>query len=508
MRLVTLLALGVLAQASDLPVTPVADLGRKPELVQRELVVEGRKPNFSADRSLRWSSFTVEGSKVEFRLPPALSLTRRPSEAGIRVRGVLQPVGAGFVFNVTHPPELLSSDLERLEKGVAALPPTDFRHRQDWADWAERRAAEYKDEPLQTRARQLASEALRLEAAHPSMSAPGPLLDLVEQARARKAAEPEPTALAHEALRSLLSRVRDPEEAEALATRAAKLLPPHAGQPQDVDLGDWLAASDRDPADAYRRADPAVRPGLDRRLLADLIQRSLELKASSAPDRALGLAARAEKELPDRPRVASTLRLQALESTDVKSLRLSEVQERAKLYEQLNEPRRARELLGAWLDEQRRSRLSPNDADGRVDLAAQYETLIQDHVTAEALLREAWRLDPGAESTTEAFRRRGYRHVNGEWVAPTGSTHPAGESSTATAAPKSSRSGADPYRGLNRAQVLEKLGKPDTISRVATQGQLREQWIYRQQGKSTIYLNLVQRNGTTTATVTSWAEGR
>src|SRR5690606_23634401 len=134
------------------------------------------------------------------------------------------------------------------------------------------------------------------------------------------------------------------DEAERLAEAAEELLPPEARSSQDADLRGWLASYDEDPAAAYRRADPAARAALDRRLLVDARRAAIELRAREEPARALDLAARAEQELPDAPEVAAALRREALADTDVASLRLAEVQERARLYESLGQPDRARDL--------------------------------------------------------------------------------------------------------------------------------------------------------------------
>src|SRR6185312_4280552 len=104
---------------------------------------------------------------------------------------------------------------------------------------------------------------------------------------------------------------------------------------------------------------------------------------------------------------------------DLGKLRQRDVESLAKYYrEKLHEPDQAVALTRAWLNDQRAHRIGRTDAEGRVALANQYETLLADRETAIALLREAWSIDPDSKEITEIFRRKGFRKVNGEWVDP------------------------------------------------------------------------------------------
>ena len=56
------------------------------------------------------------------------------------------------------------------------------------------------------------------------------------------------------------------------------------------------------------------------------------------------------------------------------------------------------------------------DAEGRVLLADKYDSLLDDRAGAEALLQEAWRIDPQSKEVADAFRRRGFHKLNDRWV--------------------------------------------------------------------------------------------
>ncbi len=255
---------------------------------------------------------------------------------------------------------------------------------------------------------------------------------------------------------------------------------PEARSSQQADLDGWQAAYQADPVGTYRRADARTRAAMDRALLADAIQKRIETRAAQQPDQALALADEASQALPDRPEVAERLRKMGLDTKaeNVATLRKFEVEALAKTYrEELNQPERARVLLRRWLEDQR-GRLNRRDAEGRVLLAGQFETMIDDRDTAVELLREAWTIDPGNMETANAFRRLGYHQVGDLWESASRNTAKSEPAAAKDDAPKAARRpGEVQFLGLTRAEVETIIGKPNQIARVATQGELREQWI-------------------------------
>ncbi len=479
----------------------IEDLGSQPGLVGKLVAVDARIDRVDYQKDRGWNQLRLQGSPVLFRLPDRLAFSSPPSQKAARVQGLLREEGGRRVVDVTAV-ELFRSDLDRLEQGLAALAPQDARTRDAWARWAESRADQYDDPALRSRARELAGDAIRIEADRPdALKSPDRQIELARKARGRHVPAPVPASLIHRALRQRLPTITNPVEADQLVTVARDLLPDEAKSPQRVDLAGWEAAYANDPAAAYRRAGPEARAAMDRQLLAAAIRKSLELQVAKEPNRALALADEAASALPDFPDLARDLRRRGLEATDVSTLRLDEAQARARAYETLGQPGQARDLLRRWLDDQRTSRLSATDAEGRMLLAEQYERLIDDRSTAVALLREAWTIDPGAERIADAFRRRGYRLIDDAWAAPeTAATasSAAGEETGAKANRPAATGavGLDPYKGLTRREVLNLGIKPTRVARTATQGQIREQWIIEGDSiKGNLYINFVQRPG-------------
>jgi tetratricopeptide (TPR) repeat protein len=468
------------------------------DLIGRELTVEGRQPRFEYSRVRGWDEFRLEKSRVRFRLPRELVAASRPTYPAVRVRGTLKREGAVLVFDVAEM-AALPPDLERLETAARTLAPGDVKGREGWVAWGEDRARLYDDKALAQRARTLAGEAVRAKAAMPSAESPEQQLKLAQEARRRGVAEPGPSSLAHRGFRGLLAKVDDPSQADTLAQRIAGFFPNAVNPPAAANVADWEAAYRADPAEGYRQADPEARPTLDRRLLADAIERALDLKLTANPGQALALTEEARSRLPDRPEVAARLQRLGLEAAEesVGSLRLADVQKLARAYrEEVNQPEKATSLLRRWLDDQRKNRLSRSDAEGRLALADQYEQFVGDRAAAVSLLREAWTIDPESSAIADAFRRRGYRKVGDDWVASASARDPDAE------APGGARpAGGDPYLGLTKEEIRAQLGKPSQIARIATQGQLIEQWTYPRDKGPPLRINFVSRPDQPRATV-------
>jgi tetratricopeptide (TPR) repeat protein len=488
----TLAALG-----ADAPPTPVepSELMKRPDLLGREVIVDDRVRLYQYHKGSDFDEIFLKRTLVIFRLPPSLRFERSPDASAARVRGILKKDGDLWVCNVTAL-ELLPSDLDRLNRGVAALSPRDSEGRTAWARWAEPRGKAFEDQALRKRARELEGEAIRIEAERPSAQPAEHWLALAQRARTHEVPEPEPSALAHQAFRAQLLGAKTAEELKALRKSVVTFLP-NAAKPSfaHVDLAKWNTLYATDPGAADRQAPEYVRAALDHRLWADITQALLERQAADDPTKAIDLADQASAQLPDRPEVAAKLLEEGLKvaTREIGTLRQRDVEALAALYrDRMHQPERAQAVLRSWLDEQRNHRLSATDAEGRLALAQQYESLLNDWSTAIELLQGAWRIDPQSKDVADAFLRRGYRKVNDQWVAPSRPRTGDGESNGK--APLPAATGGLLLRLSPREARARLGGKPDRIVWSASQGQLIEQWIYREATQDQ-YVNLLHTPG-------------
>ncbi|GAC1463280.1 MAG: hypothetical protein NVSMB9_00570 [Isosphaeraceae bacterium] len=385
----------------------------------------------------------------------------------------------------------------------------------------------FSDNALARRGREIERDAILREAQAPPSSDPaGHWIKLARETRRRKLDEPLPSSLAHKGFRAALDRAITAEELTVLIQQIEGFFPGSIQIPARVpDLSlrekDYLTTPD----EVYRSVTPQARALLDRRLWADARQKLLERQAEDDPKTMLALAEEAAKSLPDRPSLSERLlkRGIALASSDVGSLRQSEVDSLAALYRSaLHQPEKALGLYRSWLDDQRNRRISPRDAEGRVALAGLYESLLDDRATALALLREAWKVDPESTEVADAFRRHGFRRVNSEWIEPNKAVQSAVPSSATDGAKITGRTGEQvPNVGLSRGpgsmaaesgslrgatpdDVRARFGgQPNRKCLVATQGRLVEQWIY-QEARKTYYINILRKPGEIQSRVVSF----
>lgn len=477
------------------------DLTKRPDLVGRLIEVDDRlrfvqfHPGSGFDQIL-----LKRAPDVTFDLPPRLRIKQEPKAAAVKIRGVLRRDGDRWWCDVSSV-DFLPTDLDRLNRALALLAKSDTEARATWARWAEKRGKEFGDQTLLKRSREIEGEVIRAEADRPpNRNAPEHWIKLAERARARQVAEPEPSALAHRGFRVALAKARSADDLQTLRARIETFFPTASqvpGNPSDAPGSE--NANPQAPDESYRKAGPEGRRALDHRLWADATQQLLERRAADDPKSMVDLAGEATRLLPDRPAVAATFLEKGVEgaAADVGALRQSEVDTLARLYrDSLHQPEKAKALYRAWLDDQKDRRISPRDAEGRLALAEQYETLLNDKATAVSLLRDAWKIDPQSREVADAFRRRGFRKVQDEWTDPAkpkngpepsvvvkgavGEAGPGGERDRAT--PESGlapRGQSDSLRNATPEMVRARFGgKPHRKTFLASQGQVVEQWLY------------------------------
>lgn len=522
----------VVAQdAAPVAVEP-SELAKRPDLIGKLISVDDRVSSFDFDPVSRtFDRISLKRCPgVTFRLPQPMRYTKRPPALAAVVRGVLRKDAAGLGCDVSSV-ELWGADLERLNRATAVLSKLDYENRAAWARWGERRAIAFKDEELLKRSRALDVSAIHAESERPTRDPVGKALELAERARDHSLPEPEPSALAHKALRGMTASAKSVEQLGALLAKVETLLP-DAKRPMPDDpegLKAWQRAYDLDAAEGYRAAPGSTRRVFDRRLWVDVEQALLQRQLVEQPGSELALAETAAEKLPDRPGVATGFLEKGLSQVEkgVGTLRQGEVESAARMIEErLKQPDRAKALFRAWLDDQRDRRLSPRDVEGRVALAQQYEKYVGGRAEAVALLRSAWAIDPQSGEVSEGFLRRGFRKTGGEWVDPAekgakpvavansaapgergrgpaadrdGGTPSQAENNRAADRnplddPLAARARADTLLNFTPEQIRAQLGEPNGKSWSFSQGQVIEQWVYELPGKSQ-YLNFLHRAG-------------
>ena len=481
------------AAADDAVAVEPGELGRRPDLVGRELIVDDRIKYFlETRRGQGYDELLFKRTEVPFKLLAGSRFARPPSEPNAVARGTLKLVDGHLIFEV-FTLELLPGDVERLDQAVARLRPDDFAGKRSWALWAEKRARELNDAKLGARGTALEADALWVEAGRPGADP----IALADAAADRPIPREIREALYLRGFAAAAGRAATAAALDDLSRRVEAVFP-HAAEPT-AGAAPGLKPGD-DPGAAYRAQSDEERARTVRQLDADLIEKSIAARLAEDPAGAVALVDEAARRLPDRPALADRLRQRGLAEAErgATSMRQAEVEKLAQALRDSGQPDRARRILEEWLRDRRKTRLSPTDAEGRVLLAANYEKLIGDRATAGELLAEADAIDPGSRAITDAFLRLGYRKGEAGWHDPTAEKK--STDLTRPVASPSSPDGPDPVnslRGLTQAQARSRMGgKPDKVVRSGTQGMVVEQWIYRT-GRSDQYILFRVDSGTT-----------
>ncbi len=148
LALIAALLTGIQTSAPGVPEVSPAELTKRPELIGREMVVDGRIDETVYHKNIGFDELRLVKSPVTFQLPPHLSFRQSRPAPAIRMRGTLHKQGNTYTFRVVSL-DLQPDDHTRFQKGVATLAANDLQRRDAWARWAESRGALYDDEALQ-----------------------------------------------------------------------------------------------------------------------------------------------------------------------------------------------------------------------------------------------------------------------------------------------------------------------------------------------------------------------
>ena len=451
--------------------------------VDRALTVEGRLSTFGGGR-MRFA-----GSSLSVELPKS---TRRPSTTDrVRVSGLLksqrgQPVLEAFRFEALPDTETWVIEQEAAVEENAA---------EGWfaaADAVRTRGRYYDDPSLLEAAAEMDAKGLTslgLEAG----SDPDKLLAAAARAEERELPRVEWQPLLHQSAVRRWEQVEPPledatpetlpaarEAALALAEQIRRDLPgatkPSPEPLTEADLEE-AARYRRLPDRTYREADPEERPRLHRFLLAQLLITLAEAELAVDEDRGDELAARLERDLPERPDVADRFRERGLDVLleNLPSLSEAEVLAVGKRLRERRGEEAERTALVAWLASRRESaRL--DGAGALFRLADDTERLTGDVETAAELAQEALAADPRYAAAVDWLGDRGYEQVAGRWR------------KKADKVPKPrARPGAVARLevGLTAEEVTELLRfEPDAKVRMATFGRITEYWTYEGLGRT------------------------
>jgi predicted SprT family Zn-dependent metalloprotease len=347
--------------------------------------------------------------------------------------------------------------------------------------WASRLAEDYGVSAMKERialARQK-----RLDAELKTIGS-GDLRQLEEFLQRREAELPKPTSqiLRHRLARLHLHEVQRRTDAGAdewltLARRLEQLLPRGRVAGRRLN-GAQEAQYQADPENFYRE-HPELQASCDRLLVATAWIHYYRKRSHEAAEGELrDLAREATKALPDfgyigaelwrlwvrrqRDRLRELMRTDALELVDT-------------IRKVLRDEELAKAVLAAWL-QHRRQLVSPDDLVGLLELARDYQDLIQEHQEAAQLLAQVLRIDPAHPEARSRLRTLGYRLEGQRWVGPEGKV-------LVEVKTEASKDSQRPAHTVGPGASVEEVrrafgGQPAYWARIGTAMGLTECWVY------------------------------
>lgn len=444
-----------------------------------EVTVEGRRSIF--DQSL----IKLRNSTISFKPTSSLPAPDR-KRISIRLTGTLEKEEGRYIFRVRDVEEA-ASDLEQYqarERDIKKSAP------QEWyalADWVEQRGKYYQDPVLLDKARECRRKGFETERARLPDNDPLARIELAGRTSGLGISDLIRQDLIHEAFvirrKSVLEKPEPVAEQQLLNDMERDL--PGCRIPLSTDDPALRQRYLTNPA-LYEKAKPEERLRLHRLLWSSLALTLLEQKLAADFQNGFEIAAKIDEELPEFHARAESYRDKVLEirSKQVENLSRAEVLKLREDFRSRQQANLGNEAVESWL-QWKKKRLKPDDFAGLVNLAAQYNELLDQRPTQIRLLKEAIQLYPEAVEVQEELQKMGYRKDGNKWISE----------AEFLAKPKSDVEKAlldgNIVVGMTAAQVQKSLGVPMTTTRVVVVGQVNEIWTYQSPGSAqplTIYL--------------------
>ncbi len=460
-----------------------------PELVDSTFRIEGRYAILTRE-SLRMRNCDLPFKSLQ--LPKASGISKV-----IEVSGRLaKETTSGKLYFEVDQIRFLPTDLQSLTERERTISRGAAKQWYELADWATARGKFYSDDELLERAKVLNRKGLQIERqelkeltpqALRQLSARVPALGLEDALRLdwlheslsleweslqKSAPKPDLTADEFDTTKDLLFQFlqKIDKDLPGALTRADNVLP--------LEINEYR----RNSVISYRNADDSRRRKFERLLHVEVA--TAAIRRITKPDDSNGgeVANRIDEFLPEQHDLAEQHRDRELaflskNSATLSRNRLGELVQRCRDRKQ---EALAKEAITLWLTRREQS-LRKDGVTGLIQIADDRLALLQDQPGAGLLLLEALQLAPTNEDIFERLTKLGYQKVNGQWVQPQAtplvpnSPPPAGAD---TERERNIRLGV-PTTDMTAAELLKCLGSPQSLTRVATSGQIIETWTYR-----------------------------
>lgn len=456
-----------------------------------ETTVEGRRTVY--DPAL----IKLKNSTIYFKPQgPLPKLINRSSN--LRLTGTLENVDGKLTFRVTSVAEG-PSDQEQYsarEREIKRTVPAEWYA---LADWVEVRGNFYQDSTLLEKAADCRRRGFDIERQQLPEKDHQARMQLASRAAGLGIPDSVRQELIHEAYilrRNALQEKPEPAAEEQLMTDMEQDLP-GCKTPLPADDPSLRQRYLVSPESVYAATKLAERPILHRLLWSSLELNRLERQLAEDYQNGFEIASKIDEELPEFHARAETYREKMLQvrASNVENMTRSEVLELRKSYIDRKQPKLGDEAVEGWL-QWRKKRLKPEDIEGVLNLADQYEELLKQPETKLRLLIEAAALHPASAELAERLKGMGYRRHDDKWITEAQfNALPKGRLELALQAGRVEV-------GMTSTQIHKSLGVPSSTTRIGAAGIINEIWTYQSPGSpQPLMIYLIRRLPATESTV-------
>ena len=445
----------------------------------RTLKIEGRVSTMN-ERILIFRKV----SGITFRAREDLPKGRRERVCAEVTGQIFQDAETGFLLFDVHRIKVLPNDQDRLDRLRIDLPRNDPEPWYELARWALGRAEFYDDPKHDTELRQsamgLIESAIRRERNMLEFRDYPNLQKLHRKARGHGVSQELLLSILHEAHYTEWRNKRKSssgEELFGLASAVASELPgAETPTEENADLlklrKDYLES----PKQVYdEETQIETRRKLHRVLYREIILDGIDQLEEPTGKNGAKIAKLVEQYLPEEKSLAESYyaKERNWRLSQVASFRRREMLELREEFQKLGQEDKADQALERWFRE-REKLLRDEGADGLVELAAEYDDLLNDPHRAIDILLEAYRANSGLGLIQDRLEAYGYKLIDGEWKGPREI-----EELMNTPINRAMREGRVIPRMTN-TQVVKTLGRPDSVTRILTAKNVIEYWVYGQ----------------------------
>lgn len=477
MRILFLIAAGMLlspnslfAQARSIQ-SFVESKEKWPELVGANWRLEGRYA-FIGDKTMKFSN-----CDMPFEFGPGVE--RPPGRfTNLEVTGKIERKSGKLVF-VMDSIRARPSDEQRIVFEKSKIDINKAQDYYDLAQWIARRASFYEDRELKEKAQELQRTGLEVEFRELQPTDRNGLSALIKKAKDFQLDPRLVQEFLHDGYWDRFLFLRDKEPATKLDEYSDLLVPlsndlPGARKPLDSYDEDVAAEYLAGPIELFKAADQKQREILERYFYIHIATIKTLSKADESGKNGLVIANELQKEIPERNNLIkrySDLGLK-YESSRVSVMTRQEMLDLAKLFQEKGQSEDVIKTKQNWL-KARESLYQDDGARGLVDFAEEWIQLLDDRKMAAKYYIDAWKQNSQYPLAAAWLKQNGYALHEGKWI-PAELVPPSMESEIE----KAIREGRI-EKGMTTMQVKTAMGvAPDSMVRFATNGEVKEVWIY------------------------------